>query len=351
MGINNTKFEKEYVRSFLLYMKIGSPVARLNVFTKLLMVISISLIITRMISTERPDPLGITFFLAIIMVLLVLSGSLLFILRSRFSIIFFALFVIFLTWIIFNPMPGGRVLLRYVVFSGTLTLSNMVYLLIAVLISGVIYFKVKGFFPSLLTFIILMYGLNAFLPELPLKYGITLSGPFILLISEKSLLIAGTKVLGYGSMILATLLFLVTTRDIELVDLFRKLGFSFKYCFFLSLFFRTLSSALLDYTTIRQAQISRGTTLKKKNIFQVLRDFAMLSVPLIITTIRRGTEIGTALSARGFDFSPKKVTEFKESRGVSFNDYLLLLIFILLPVLILIFDVNVTELVLGEWLL
>lgn len=330
-------------------MKAESPVSKLNVLTKLIMVISLSLIVTRMISTERPDPLGIFIFLFVVLVLLALSGSLSFILKSRFSIIFFALVVIFITWIIFNPVPGGKTLVQLTIFSGVLTVSHIIYMIVSLIIAMTVYSRTKSVFYSIVSFFAITYIATSFLPSLPIEFGIKLSQPLIFIISEKSLLIAGTKVLGYGTMILATLLFLVTTRDIEIVDLLRKMGFPFKYSFFLSLFFRTLSSALLDYTTIRQAQISRGVTLKKKNIFQVLKDFAMLSVPLIITTVRRGAEIGMALSARGFDFSIKKVTEFKEKRGFTVNDYLLFIIIVVLPLIIWILDLNIGEVVLGIW--
>ena len=69
------------------------------------------------------------------------------------------------------------------------------------------------------------------------------------------------------------------------------------------LMFRNLNTILLDYQNIRSAQIARAANVLRKNVFSRLIDLAYVSVPLVATMIRRSTEMGVALYARGFEAS------------------------------------------------
>ena len=82
---------------------------------------------------------------------------------------------------------------------------------------------------------------------------------------------------------------------------------------------------LIDYENIRIAQTARAASVNRKNVFSKIIDLAYVSIPLVATMIRRSTEMGVALYARGFEAS-KNVTAFKETKGITYMDVTVVLI-------------------------
>ena len=89
--------------------------------------------------------------------------------------------------------------------------------------------------------------------------------------------------------------------------------------------FRNLNTILLDYQDIKIAQIARAANVVRKSIFSKMIDFAYISIPLVATMIRRSTEMGVALYARGFEAS-KGMTDYKETKRLSVVDFTILAI-------------------------
>ena len=94
-------------------------------------------------------------------------------------------------------------------------------------------------------------------------------------------------------------------------------------CLFSSLMLRSLNIAVLDFTTIRQAQVARGINARKKNILAKIRDYASVTVPLIATMMRRSIEISDALLARGYKIDSKP-TVYHEVRPLRAMDWMLI---------------------------
>jgi energy-coupling factor transporter transmembrane protein EcfT len=163
--------------------------------------------------------------------------------------------------------------------------------------------------------------------------------PYTFIVSDENLLVAGTKVVGYAAMVFVTLMFVMTTRDSELVGALRQLRVPYLPRFFLSIFFRTLELSLLDFQTIRQAQIARGIRVKQRTIFGVLRDMAMMSVPLVATMLQRSTDIGDSLLARGFSMDHHG-QEYVEPRPLSLLDGVVFAILVVLTVAVLGYSLN-----------
>ena len=88
-----------------------------------------------------------------------------------------------------------------------------------------------------------------------------------------------TKALGYGAMMLVSMMLVMTSRDIEIIGAMRQFRVPYVASFFTSTMLRSLNMALFDYSTIRQAQLARGISLKKKNIFRKIADLAYMAVP------------------------------------------------------------------------
>jgi energy-coupling factor transporter transmembrane protein EcfT len=139
--------------------------------------------------------------------------------------------------------------------------------------------------------------------------------------------VAFAKALGFGVMIYTSFLFLLTTRDTEIGGALKQLKLSFRKSFFVMLMFRNLNTILIDYQNIRSAQIARAANVLRKSVFSRLIDLAYVSVPLVATMIRRSTEMGVALYARGFEAS-RNMTDYKETRRFSYVDFTIVAILV-----------------------
>lgn len=148
--------------------------------------------------------------------------------------------------------------------------------------------------------------------------------PLAVTISKANLVVAMTKGLGYGAMILVSLLLVMTSRDIEMTGAMQQLGIPYLASFFVATMLRSLSMALADYSTIRQAQIARGATLKRKNLIGVLSDLAHMAVPLTATMLRRSAEVGDAALIRGLTMETPNPTEFHEIQPFGAADWIVL---------------------------
>jgi energy-coupling factor transporter transmembrane protein EcfT len=224
-----------------------------------------STLIVRLMDARDPDPLGVGLLMAASLALLLLSGAGRWLFRSYLVVIFPMLGVLFITWVIFNHDPGTHVFLF-----------------------------------------------------LPIYHQASL------VVSNANLLAASTKVLGYAAMVFASLMLVMTTRDIEFVGAMRQLRVPYVAAFFLSLVFRTLSSAVMDYETIRQAQVARGIALQSRSLPGRIRDMAHMSVPLVATMIRRSTEVSDAVIARGFRLGGAPPTEYHEAQPLHAGDWVVL---------------------------
>ncbi len=273
IGYTDDKSGKQYVRTFLFSMQINSPLARLHVITKVIIILVTSTLIVRLMDASHPDPFGVGVLMIAGLTLLLLSGAGRWLFRSYLVVIFPMLSVLFVTWIIFNRDPGTHV-----------------------------YFS------------------------LPITQQVTL------VVSDANLLTALTKVLGYAAMVFVSLTLVMTTRDIEFVGAMQQLRIPYVATFFLSLLLRTLSSAVMDYETIRQAQVARGVTLQPRSLPGKIRDMAHMSVPLVATMIRRSTEVSDAVIARGFRLGGAAPTEYHEAQPLAAIDWLLLALQVLLLV-------------------
>jgi len=123
---------QKWVRTFLFSMRVDSPLAGLHAITKFTLVMGVSLVLMGMISTARPDPLGCVVLVALALVLLWLSGVIRWLFRSYLVVIFPMLFSLFLSWIVFNPNPGTRILFSRQTYSGRVNIGVSVAMIVFV---------------------------------------------------------------------------------------------------------------------------------------------------------------------------------------------------------------------------
>jgi energy-coupling factor transporter transmembrane protein EcfT len=99
--------------------------------------------------------------------------------------------------------------------------------------------------------------------------------------------------------------------------------------FFISTMFRALSLAIADYETIHQAQIARAVNAQPRSFWRRLLDLASIAVPMVAMMIRRSSEIGDALLARGYALRQQQI-DFYETEPFRLLDWLLLAFSLLL---------------------
>ena len=176
--------------------------------------------------------------------------------------------------------------------------------------------------------------------------SIPVGGAYAFTVPAASVTVAAAKALGYGVLIYTSFLFLLTTRDTEIAGALMQLKASFKAAFYTALMFRNLNIILLDYENIKIAQRARGATVFRRNVLSRVMDLARISIPLVASMIKRSTEMGVALYARGFE-NTKRVDGYRETRSFSYMDVLVVAILVAFLVYTVVLGHTMTSLVLG----
>lgn len=304
---------RRYVRSFLFSRRIDAPFGRVHLIARAIFVLCLSGALLRTINTNQPDPLGAAILWLVALLVLVLSGVSPRVARLYFLLTLPAVLALFMTWIVFNPVPGPVTLLRLPVYSGQVTIGLASWQAIFVVIVGGYFAWTRKLFSGVIVGLLVAFTLTHWvsLPEWKLAQ-VAFFHPLTLLVSDRGLLVAVTKVIGYSGMILVTIALVMTARDTELIGAMRQLHVPQSISFFLSTVFRSLDLALSDYDTIRQAQLARAINARPRSFIRRLRDLASIAVPMVAMMIRRSSEIGDALLARGYTLG-RASTDFYET--------------------------------------
>jgi len=260
------------------------------------------------------------FLLAIVFVLLIISGTSKYLANSYLLLALPVPISEFIWWLFFNGgLPGPKDV--FYLWPGFLPIGISTLVLVGVFV--VVYYRTRSLIIAVIPAVLLWWltiiaGTFDFSPLYTwVKLSIGPTSSFVL--PSWSGTVALSKALGFAVLIYTSFLFLLTTRDSEIAGAMRQLGLSFKKAFFIAMVFRSLNTLLMDYDNIRIAQRARAAGVNRKTVFSKIIDLAYVSIPLVATMIRRSTEMGVALYARGFDAS-KKVTDFKETKGITYMD-------------------------------
>ena len=315
---------KKYVRTFIFSMKTGTPIEKLHVITKIFMIAAMSVLALYMFDIPvlkgGPDIIGLIFLLTIVFVLLIISGTTKYLANSYLLLALPVPISEFIWWLFFNEgLPGAREV--FYLWPGFFPIGISTAVLVCVF--GVVYYRTRSIIIAIIPAVLLwwltaMAGTFDFSP-LTTWFRLPIGATYSFTLSSWSVTVALSKALGFAVMIYTSFLFLLTTRDAEIAGAMRQLGLSFKKAFFIALIFRSLNTLLIDYENIRIAQTARAAGVNRKNVFSKIIDLAYVSIPLVATMIRRSTEMGVALYARGFEAS-KKVTSFKETKRITYMD-------------------------------
>jgi len=329
---------RRYVRSFLFFRHVNAPLARVHLVARTMLVLSLSGALLRTINTTRPDLVGACIFWSGALLMLALSGVPPRVARLYCLIMLPALFALFITWIVFNPAPGHVTLFQLPIYAGQLVIGLAVWQAILAGIVAAYFLWTRKLFAGVIVGIAVAFVLahRIPLPEWHIAQ-VAFFHPLTLVVSDQGLLVAVTKMIGYSGMMIATIALVTTARDIELIGALRQLHCPQAAIFFLSTVFRSLDLALSDYETIRQAQLARAITARPRSFIRRLRDVASMAVPLVAIMIRRSSEIGDALLARGYTLGRpagrpvgRSMADFFESSPWRLIDWAVLVVSLLL---------------------
>jgi len=316
---------KKYVCTFIFSMRTGTPIEKLHVMTKFLMIAVMSVLALYMfdipVKKGGPDIIGLMLLLALVFSLLIISRTAKHLVSSYLILAVPVLFSEFFWWLFLNsPLPGAKVV--FYLWPGFLPIGISTVILVGVF--SLVYYKTQSIGWSL-TAGLLMWWFSVMPSAFSFSPAITwaripIGGSYPFLLSQSSITVALSKALGFAVLIYTSFLFLLTTRDVEIAGALRQLRLSFRRAFFVTLMFRNLNTLLIDYQNIKIAQTARASSVLRKSVFSKIIDLAQVSIPLVATMIRRSTEMGVALYARGFEAS-NSMTDYKETKRLSAVDF------------------------------
>ena len=139
-------------------------------------------------------------------------------------------------------------------------------------------------------------------------------GPYIL--TWEQLFYQITKVFKYVSVIPLGIIFLLTTNPSEFASSLNGIGVSYKASYAVALTLRYFPDIQRKYRDISLAQQARGLDMSHKApFFQRIKNYLIIIIPLVFSTIDRIEVISNAMDLRGFGklkkrtwYSRKKIT-------------------------------------------
>lgn len=336
---------KKYVRTFLFSMSIDSPLAQMHVLTRFVLAMATTLVALLMIRTDNLDPAGLLVILAFTLLLMYLSGIIRWVM-SRYAIVVpIAMTSLGVSWVIFNPVPGRVILANLQVYSGIFSLHLGFWDLAFILTAVPVFLWRKNLTYSFLLGLLVGWLVYRFLPLGSINlFAFPFLSEWRIIISDQTLYTAFVKVLGFSASAFIALALFMAIRDVEVSGAMVQLGLPYSITFFTSLAARSFSMAMNDYSIIDQAQVSRGRLIPDKTVFEKIKDFGSMAVPLIVVMITRSNTVAASLRARGFSRS-KKAEPYRDTYPFHWYDWLSMVLSPALLIAIYLTNFNLTKMI------
>ncbi len=126
-------------------------------------------------------------------------------------------------------------------------------------------------------------------------------------------------------------IFFLTVHPDDLAAALVALKLPYTFSFSISLSFRYVPTLALEVQTIMDAQKSRGLELERGNLFNRIKNFLPIIVPLVLLSIRRALLVAESLESRGFGTSAKR--NFYREIKMGYRDWVVLILLVFLLVL------------------
>lgn len=151
-------------------------------------------------------------------------------------------------------------------------------------------------------------------------------------LTEEQLFYLSNIILKYLVVTPIALLFVTTTHPSEFASSLNKVGVSYKIAYAVSLALRYIPDIQRDFKTVSKAQQARGIDLSSKSKLRTrVKNYAMILIPLILSSLDRVELIDNAMELRSFGKKNKR-TWYSE-KSIKKRDIAVLFVSIVLFVL------------------
>ena len=152
---------------------------------------------------------------------------------------------------------------------------------------------------SMLPFILLAKSTRQWFKSLQ---GLAYLAGFILIINSFfiSFSFAISTVLRLMALMTAFSLFFLTVHPDDFALALIKMRVPYEFAFAFSMAVRYVPTIATETETIRDAQMSRGLELERGNVFQRVRNYIPILIPIIVSSIRRALQVAESLESRAF---------------------------------------------------
>ncbi len=151
-------------------------------------------------------------------------------------------------------------------------------------------------------------------------------------LTEEQLFYLSNIILKYLVVTPIALLFVTTTHPSEFASSLNKVGVSYKIAYAVSLALRYIPDIQRDFKTVSKAQQARGIDLSSKSKLRTrVKNYAMILIPLILSSLDRVELIDNAMELRSFGKKNKR-TWYSE-KSIKKRDIAVLFVSIILFVL------------------
>jgi energy-coupling factor transport system permease protein len=154
-------------------------------------------------------------------------------------------------------------------------------------------YRLRILFVSIFIFTVLIWSVFAG-RESPLLFP-----PFPF--TQEGILFGFGTALRLGTILATGTLLLATTRVEELAFAFTSLGLPYRIGFVLTLACRLVPLGLDAAGTVIQAQRCRGLDMQKGSLWQRVRQYVLVLVPVFMSSLRRADQMAITLEVRGFN--------------------------------------------------
>jgi energy-coupling factor transport system permease protein len=107
---------------------------------------------------------------------------------------------------------------------------------------------------------------------------------------------------------LLMLLLFTAVSDRELIYGLRTIKIPYALCIMIDLTFRGLSMFQKEYTTVKEAMMTRGVNFEKASIPQKIKNFVGVFITLIVLMFKRTEDMAASIEARGIPLRAKNRT-------------------------------------------
>ncbi|GFZ31045.1 cobalt transporter CbiQ [Clostridium zeae] len=193
----------------------------------------------------------------------------------------------------------------------------------------------------LLVFIIIFTFMNSLLLFIITpQYGSSLTGRYTVLLNlfgykltYETLFYAITLSVKYLSILPITIIFIFTTHPSKFASSLNRIGVSYKVAYAVNIALRYIPDVKDEVRNIVNAQQARGVAFKRgdASVYRILKNYIVILIPLIISSLNRVEVISNAMELRGFGISKKRTWYNREP--LHKNDLIFIVLSIVLVIL------------------